>query len=255
MTPVLAAVPSSPDQVVKARILPGWQTGSHTHMAALELTLAPQWHTYWRAPGDAGIPPSFDWRGSRNIASVRIHWPRPQIFRLQGLQSVGYLDHLVLPLEFTPKDPRQPIELKARVDIGVCNDICLPVTLSLTADLGQSHTPDPAIEQALARVPEPARRAGLHGFQCTLAPIADGLHLTARITLPKQGPEETALFETANPDIWVGKTSTRREGDMLIASADLVPPTPGPFAFDRSKMRITILGQDRAVALNGCPAG
>ena len=104
LTPVLAAVPSSPDQVVKARILPGWQTGSHTHMAALELTLAPEWHTYWRSPGDAGIPPSFDWRGSRNIASVHIHWPRQQIFRLQGLQSVGYLDRLVLPLEFTPKD-------------------------------------------------------------------------------------------------------------------------------------------------------
>ena len=109
---LVAALPAhalTQDDVVSARLLSGWQTDRGTHMAALELALAPGWKTYWRAPGDAGIPPSFDFSASTNLKSVRFHWPRPAVFDLNGMQTIGYHDHLVLPIEVTPEDPAQPV--------------------------------------------------------------------------------------------------------------------------------------------------
>ncbi|MCX8508161.1 MAG: protein-disulfide reductase DsbD family protein, partial [Rhodobacteraceae bacterium] len=63
----LAQAQPVPDNLLKAEILPGWRTESGSQMAALRLTMAPGWKTYWRAPGDAGIPPRFDWTGSANL--------------------------------------------------------------------------------------------------------------------------------------------------------------------------------------------
>ncbi len=250
----LTAAAITADDVVQAEVLPGWQTAQGTRMAALHLSLADHWKTYWRAPGDAGIPPSFDWSGSSNIARVTMHWPRPEVFHLNGMQSVGYMNSLVLPLEFTPRDPAQPMLLRAKVDIGVCNDICIPATLTLSADLAGQGRPDAAIRSALAEVPTPARKAGLKGFRCSVSPIKDGVHLTARIELPAQGPTETALFESADPSIWFGATATHRDGGTVTAEADMVPPAGTPFMLDRSKLTITLLGQDKAVELTGCPA-
>ena len=65
-----AAVAGPPEDVVQIEVLPGWQTASGTQMAAIRLTLAPGWKTYWRAPGEGGIPPAFGWAGSQNIAST-----------------------------------------------------------------------------------------------------------------------------------------------------------------------------------------
>jgi DsbC/DsbD-like thiol-disulfide interchange protein len=76
------------------------------HMAAVELQLAPGWKTYWRSPGDAGIPPSFDWSGSENVKSVRLHWPAPEVFEANGMQTIGYHERLVLPVEITPRTRR-----------------------------------------------------------------------------------------------------------------------------------------------------
>ena len=70
----------------------GWQMQNGHHMAGLSLQLAPDWKTYWRAPGEAGIPPLFDWSGSTNVQSVRVHWPSPVVFHLNGMQTIGYHD-------------------------------------------------------------------------------------------------------------------------------------------------------------------
>ncbi|MDE3240233.1 MAG: hypothetical protein KGN33_14835 [Paracoccaceae bacterium] len=246
-----AAASVNPDEVVQAAILTGWQTQSGTHMAALDLKLADHWKTYWRAPGDAGIPPSFDWTGSQNVARVAFHWPRPEVFHLNGMQTVGYLHRLVLPMEFTPKDPSQPMVIRARMDIGVCNDICMPVELRLKAELSGKGKDRQPIRQALAEAPVPTKAA----VQCQVAPISDGLHLTARIAMPALGGKETALIETSDPTIWVGAVKTQRDGKDLVAAADLVPAGEAPFALDRSQVRITVLGATRAVDIRGCTSG
>ncbi len=73
-------------------------------MAAFEITLEEGWKTYWRSPGDAGIPPRFDWENSHNLDGVALHWPRPAVFESFGTQTIGYSEKLILPVELTPVD-------------------------------------------------------------------------------------------------------------------------------------------------------
>ncbi|MEI4472710.1 protein-disulfide reductase DsbD domain-containing protein [Frigidibacter sp. MR17.24] len=262
--PAAQAGPKIAD-MVQAELLPGWQTASGTRIAALRLTLADGWKTYWRSPGDAGIPPDFNWSGSSNLGSVALRWPTPEVFDLNGMRSIGYKHELVLPVEVTPRDPSQPVNLHAEIDIGVCRDICVPVSLRAAIDLAGEGTPDPAIRAALARQPVRGRDAGLRGIDCAVEPTSDGLRVTATLSLPAPrgtgqvaGPAgatdsgEIAVFEPADPTIWVSDSETHRDGGQLVASSDLVPSTAGPVMLDRSKLRITVLSPGRAVEVAGC---
>ena len=67
-----------PNNLIQLSVIEGYRTSRGTHMAALKIQLQPGWKTYWRAPGDGGIPPQFDWSGSKNIKGVQFHWPRPK---------------------------------------------------------------------------------------------------------------------------------------------------------------------------------
>ncbi|PTW50068.1 protein-disulfide reductase DsbD domain-containing protein [Rhodovulum kholense] len=250
-SPAPAETALPPDSVVSGEILPGWQTERGTYMAALHLTLAPGWKTYWRAPGDAGIPPRFDWHGSKNVAAVRLHWPRPTVFSSNGMRTIGYVDDLVLPIELTAREPGRPMEIRARIDLGVCHDICMPMELRLDERLPGESRAAP-IRAALEAQPLDARAARVGQVACEVEPISDGLRLTARIEVPPLGGDETAVFELPDPSIWVAETDMDREGGMLVARSDIVPADGTPFALDRSSVRITLLGQDRAVDIRGC---
>jgi DsbC/DsbD-like thiol-disulfide interchange protein len=236
-------------------VLPGWRTDRGTHMAALRVTLAPGWKTYWRAPGDAGIPPRFSWQGSQNVAAVAFHWPRPEVHVLNGMRSIGYFGELVLPMEFTPADPASPMTIGGQVELGICRDVCVPVSAPMAAALAPVNAPDPRIAAALSARPQGAREGGITHVSCDVEPIPDGLRLTAHIDMPAIGRNEVAVIEVADSRIWVSEADDRRDGGRLSASSDLVPPTGAPFLLDRSDVRVTILGDDRAVEFMGCPAG
>lgn len=246
---------ANPDEaVLDAGLLPGWATDQGTHMAALSLTLAPGWKTYWRSPGEAGIPPSFDWSGSQNLRSVAIHWPTPQVFHTQGMQSIGYHDGMLLPLEVTAIDPSQPVTLHARIDMGVCNDICVPAMLDLSVTLTQPGVGDPAIKAALRDQPLGARAGGVSAVSCTVEATSDGLRVTAHLAIPQVGQQETVVMEPGLPGVWTSDSAVMRAGGTLTAVADLVGPSDAPFALDRSAIVLTVLGGAQAVEIRGCPA-
>ncbi|MCB2116309.1 MAG: hypothetical protein KDE00_08410 [Rhodobacteraceae bacterium] len=247
------AAQDMPSDLVTATLRPGWRTEAGTQMAALELTLAPGWKTYWRAPGEAGIPPEFDWRGSTNVGSVVYHWPKPEVFDLNGMRTLVYHDRLVLPVEITPAAPGQPVSLRAHVALGVCQEVCVPATVDVTGDLPLEGTTDPEIRAALSQMPESGKAAGLRGAHCAAEPIRDGLRLTTRLDLPAIGPDETAVIELSDRAVWVSQADIRREGGTLTAVADLVPPNAKPFALDRSSITITVFGdRGRVVEVQGC---
>lgn len=249
------AMAQSQDDILQAHVRPGWQMQNGHFMAGLELRLAPQWKTYWRAPGDAGIPPQFNWSGSKNVASVVVHWPSPAVFHTNGMQSIGYHDNVVLPLEVVAIDPSIPVELRAEVDLGVCKDVCMPTNVLLEAQLTVPGAPDDAIRSAMKNLPMDARQAGLDSISCDVEPIADGLRITATMALRKQGAEEVVALETNDAGIWVSEAVVTRQGETLIAQVDLVATSAMPFALDRSGVTLTVLGGKRAVEIFGCPAG
>lgn len=240
-----------PDRVAEVEVLPGWREGA-VHIAALRIKLAPGWKTYWRAPGDAGIPPSLAWKGSTNLAGLRFHWPVPHVFTVNGMRSIGYKDEVILPIYLTPQRPGDPIELRGELDLGVCLDVCVPVQVRISTDIPASGSRDPRIVAALADRAQTAAEAGMTGALCSVEPISDGLRLTANIAMPQQGGAEVVVVETPNPDIWVSDAASQRQGGVLQAEADLVPPNARPFALDRSSLRITVIGAGRAVDIRGC---
>lgn len=253
MMGALPAQARSQADVVQAEILPGWQQADGSRMTALRIDLAPEWKTYWRAPGDAGIPPSFDWSGSENLRGLRYHWPRPVVFDTNGMQTIGYRNQLVLPIEITPQNPAQPVILRGRVDIGVCKDICVPAELEITARLEGGGVDDRQIRAALASRPLSAHEADLSAVSCKVAPTRDGLRLSARLTLPPLGGHETVVFESG-PGIWVDESHSARQGRDLLAEAEMIADDREPFALNRSALTITVLGDGRALEIKGCPA-
>jgi DsbC/DsbD-like thiol-disulfide interchange protein len=123
--------------------------------AGVELKLGPGWHTYWRYPGDAGVPPRFDFSGSQNVAAVTVRYPAPQAIVDETGTALGYERHVVFPLQITPKKPGHPVKLHLILDYAICEKLCVPAkgeaTLSLAA--GQSSQAK-LLAAAEARVPK-----------------------------------------------------------------------------------------------------
>lgn len=238
---------------VTAELIDGWQQADGTRVSAIRLTMAQGWKTYWRAPGDAGIPPDFKWNGSRNLAAVAVSWPTPKVFEQNGMGSVGYSNEVTLPLTIAAKRAGKPVEINLKMEIGVCKDICVPQTLSLKGTLNSdATTPVPAIAAALAERPYSAKEAGARNVTCAISPSEDGLKITATLTLPSAGGKEHVVIEAGRPDIWVSEAISKRSGNTLTAQAEMVSGAQGTFALDRSAIRFTVLGSSHAVDLLGC---
>lgn len=242
--------------LVRIEVLDGGMTERGTYLTALRLHLSDGWKTYWRAPGDAGIPPQFDWRRSSNLGEVHIIWPAPLVFDQGGLQSIGYRNQLVLPVEITPAEPGRPVRLRGKVEIGICKDVCIPGTLSVDHRLDAKAERNPVIAAALAQRPYDRAEAGVTSAICRLTPIKGGMRLEARIDMPAAGGREVAVIEPGNARIWASPAQTRRQGGVLIAASDLVHVDgQGSYALDRASVRITVLGRDHAVDIQGCTPG
>ena len=239
-----------PPGLASAELMAGWVTPQGHRMTALRLRLEPGWKTYWRSPGDAGVPPRFDWGQSQNLGRVDLHWPRPEAFESGGERTLGYHDELVLPIEVAPQDPARPVDLHARVDFGLCDDICVPAEVALRAP-PPGPGPDPVIQAALERMPDQAPDQP----PCRIEPIADGMRVTARFdaTAPEVAMELEG--EPGGAPVWVSQPELSRQGDILTAEADFVAETGKPFALDPADLRLTLIAPDTALEYRGCTPG
>jgi len=248
---LLAPMPAFAMEVIHGEILQGWVLPDGNRMAAIRMTVKPGWKTYWRAPGDMGIPPSFDWSGSRNLSAVAVEWPAPTVFRETNLTTIGYKDQVVLPLRITVPEKGAPVTMNTTIDLGVCSDICVPASLELSGVINTTTTrADPAIAASLAQRPYSAKEARVSDVTCTIGRTGEDLTLDAAITVPPSGGQELVVIETGNPDLWVSEADTTRKGNTLHARVDV-----GPVALNRSHIRMTVLGSNQAVDIVGCNAG
>ena len=233
---------------------PGWRMQNGSHMAALHIELEPGWKTYWRAPGDVGIPPRFDWSDSENIDTLSTSWPTPEVFFEQGMRSVGYTRSVTIPLHMVAKDNDQDIALVGQMQIGICKDICIPANLSFEATLPPAKTrPDPTIVAAMTDVPYTSKEAGVTNVTCRIEPGEDGgIVLHTRIDMPPAGDTEYVVVEAGNPHVWVAEPDSLRKGVSLHASTRLIHVDGSSFALNRSDLRFTVIGTSHAVDIQGC---
>ena len=136
--------------------------------AGIEIRLSRGWHTYWRYPGDAGVPPRFDFAGSQNVKAVEVLWPAPRRLPEAGLDTIGYDRDLILPLRVTPQDEAKPVTLSVKLDYAICEKLCVPAQTKAALALARgASAQDARLVAAEARVPrkvalgtEPAPGAG-----------------------------------------------------------------------------------------------
>lgn len=171
----------------------------------VEIRLRANWKTYWRQPGEAGLPPEFDFSGSGNLAGATVLWPAPSWYVDEYGEAIGYKDRVIFPVRVTAEDPGRPITIRLNLSYAVCLDICVPVQTDLSLDVaGQpasSSSPHAAdINRFKALVPERAGRGAEKGIKRVLirgegktarlvVELADG-SAKGRADIFVEGPQE-----------------------------------------------------------------
>jgi DsbC/DsbD-like thiol-disulfide interchange protein len=140
------------------------QTGADYLRAGIEIKLKPGWHTYWRYPGDSGVPPRFSFSGSDNVATVKVLYPAPHAFTDDSGTTIGYKGNVIFPLRVFPRQKDQPVRLHLKIEYAVCEKLCVPAEANSVLTLpGEAGANDTALAAAEAKVPQPvsAAEAGL----------------------------------------------------------------------------------------------
>ena len=140
------------------------KSGAESLSAGIEIKMQAGWHTYWRYPGDSGVPPRFSFAGSDNLASATVLFPAPHAFTDEAGTTIGYKGNVILPVSVVPRQKDKPVTLRAKIDYAVCEKLCVPAEARLELTLGPTSGADnAALAAAEARVPQPvsAAAAGL----------------------------------------------------------------------------------------------
>ncbi len=164
----------------------------------VEIQLEQGWHTYWRVPGDAGVPPQFDFSRSLNVADVSVNYPIPERYDDGASISVIYKDRVVFPVVIKPADPAEPVELTLDLFYGACAEVCIPVKASVTASIQPGDKPDPLARIAIAEFQRRLPEQPQPGFAISsVTRMQDELIIKA--TVPEAEPVD--LF-AEGPDDW-----------------------------------------------------
>ena len=217
------------------------------HRAGVEIRLAPGWKTYWRYPGDSGIPPRFDFSGSQNIANVILHWPAPQRLADEGGTSIGYKHDVVFPLDVAPQDATKPVVLALKIDYAVCEKLCVPADgkASLTIT-GKRSEHDDKLTHSAVLVPRPSA-IGTDGALSIRAAKREG----ARVIVDVAGPTGTAveLFAEGPAPEWALPLPSPIAGapfgqQRFKFELDGLPPGAKP---DGATLKLTAIAGEQAI--------
>lgn len=213
--------------------------------AGLEVKLGDGWKTYWRSPGDAGLPPAVTWKGSENLAAAEMDYPAPIRFTILGIETVGYAKHVVLPLRLTPAKPGQPLRLRADADLLVCADICVPEKFALALDLpAGTAQPSPHfadVARAFSAIPGDGRAAGWRLESVEAA----GAQVRA-VVVAEQPLAAPDLFIETEPYLAFGAPKVKALGaerwELRATAAD--PPKDA--SLTGAKLRLTLVDGERS---------
>jgi DsbC/DsbD-like thiol-disulfide interchange protein len=207
------ASPWDGDTHAGLRLLAGSHVSDAGARAGIEIKLAPGWKTYWRYPGDSGVPPRFDFADSQNVKAVTIDWPAPHRFSDDSGVTIGYKEDVIFPLRVVPQDAGKPVRLRLKADYAICDKICIPAEASaeLVLDGGQSEL-DPSLAAFAAQVPKRAR-------------LGDGAPLAVRaVRRDNSGDHPRVIVDVAAPGN--GPIDLFAEGP----TPDWALPVPEPIA-------------------------
>jgi DsbC/DsbD-like thiol-disulfide interchange protein len=233
------------------RLLAGSRSGA-VLLGGIAFQLQPGWKTYWRTPGDSGVPPRFDFSKSDNVEAVTVLWPAPTKFDDgAGGHSLGYHDTIVLPLRIVAKNTDKPVTLRAGINYAVCEKLCIPVEANAElAFTNVASTEDSALLAALDTVPKPAnvgdpnpltirdvKREGKSSVLIdVISPDDRVVNLFVEGPTPDWGLPVPKLLEHGPPGV-----------KRFTFELDGVPPGVSP---EGAALKLTLVGGDRSYEFN-----
>ncbi|MCI5112233.1 MAG: copper-binding protein, partial [Marivita sp.] len=198
----------------------GVSENTRTLPAGLHIQLNESWKTYWRSPGEVGIPPSVEWGGSENVADVEFMWPAPTRFTAFGIENFGYSDEVVFPLRVVLDEPGTPATLSAQVRLLVCSDVCVPEEFNLSLHLGRGNGIDSSsaalIGRYSERVPDGPEAGGVREANAFVNEGLTELIVSLRVNEPLRSPD---VFPELGLGVALGKPDIRlaEQGRLLWA--------------------------------------
>lgn len=190
---------------------------------ALQVDLKPGWKTYWRDPGDSGVPPQISLSGA---SLDGISFPAPQRFEEGGSSLTGYEAPISFAVRMKPANAGDPGEITANVFLGICQSICIPLQAKLTVDAGADadNSADGAIvSQAFDALPAPAKA----GFRVASAERGEK-SFTVEAELPDPAAKAT-LFVAAPEGYSFGAPKRQKDRDGKAAySVPIYDQPDGP---------------------------
>ncbi len=221
-------------------------------LAGVQVELDAGFKTYWRSPGEAGLPPAFDWSKSANVESVKVLWPAPSRFEDPGGIVYGYKGSVLFPVRVRPQDSAKPVSLALKLDYGDCKDICIPAQAELSLKLPKSAAPAirTALEGALGRLPrpQPLKADGDLSILSVEPTEAEGKPRLAVSVRAPSGSSPSLFVEP--PDNWfllapaepTGTASEAGARTFLVEMLERPADASGPV-----DLRFTLVAGDRAI--------
>jgi len=233
------------------RLLAGSRSGA-VLLGGIAFDLQPGWKTYWRTPGDSGVPPRFDFSKSENVEAVTVLWPAPTKFDDgAGGHSMGYQKQIVLPLRIVAKNPDKPVTLRADINYAVCEKLCIPVEASAELTFTSvASTEDSALFAALDTVPKPANVGDPNPL--TIRDVEREGKSTVVVDVVTPEARNLSLFvEGPTPDWALPVPKLLEHGPAGVKrfafELDGLPPGANP---EGAALKLTLVGGDHSYEFN-----
>lgn len=225
--------------------------------AGVEIKLEGEWKTYWRSPGDAGVPMTVTLESTAaNIAAVTIQWPYATRFVEEwGLEVFGYKHQVLIPITLQLIDPKQPTQADLKINYAVCSDICIneehKVSLAIPVDYKPDAKQVKKLAAAQVRIPLANGGNGLKVESAVIEEedadknkgilVVDALIEKGKFTKPELFIEGPAGLRFPLPEV---KVEAKGKKASFRVVYELSPPAR---SLNESELTLTLVQGDKAV--------
>ncbi|MBN8950453.1 MULTISPECIES: protein-disulfide reductase DsbD domain-containing protein [unclassified Rhizobium] len=190
--------------------------------AALQIEPEPGWITYWREPGQGGIPPQITPAPGSGVTLEKISYPIPKPISVGPIQEIGYDAPVTLPLDLHVAG-KAPEKLELTTFIGLCKDICIPFQAELSLPLTANEQPTShelaTLDAAKAMLPQaPSSDFAIRSHTIS----ADAKSLSLQLTLPETSGKTPEIYVTGPSGyVFFRQANAKREGTAFSADIEI----------------------------------
>lgn len=189
-----------------ARLLIGNYNSDKKLIIGLELSIEKGSYSYWRNPGDSGIPPIINFKKSINIEKFDIKYPVPEIITHSFGSSNGYKDNVIFPIILELVDEKKPLNINITFDYGICDRVCVPVRNELSYKINNlillSEHKSLLIDRALNLVPN---YDNTMERKVIIAKMTEDLEDNLYLTVELNASENSSVFIEENEKLYLSK--------------------------------------------------